>query len=199
MVTRLVLGCGTLGQLLADTLETQPGELLVIVNDENRVDTLRGDGIPARQCDNTDSTALSSLCEQPDSVIIAGDNAEQNQQRAHTARETYPDALLVAYSGENADRETRSKLSETVDKMIDPGSVLTEKVLGSAGRQGHRVRQLHRTLRELDGPLAVVMHDNPDPTPSQAQWRSHTSQSVYTVRPTRVIREPSLIRKTGRS
>jgi nanoRNase/pAp phosphatase (c-di-AMP/oligoRNAs hydrolase) len=163
MVTRLVLGCGTLGQLLADTLDTQPGELLVIVNDESRVETLRGDGIPAKQCDSTDSSALSSVCDRPDSVIVAGDNAERNHRRACTARETYPDALLIAYSGESADREERSELSAITDRMIDPGSVLTEQVLGSAGRQGHRVRQLHRTLRGLDGPLAVVMHDNPDP------------------------------------
>jgi nanoRNase/pAp phosphatase (c-di-AMP/oligoRNAs hydrolase) len=163
MVSRLVLGCGTLGQLLADTLDTQPGELLVIVDDERRVETLRGDGIPARQGDSADPTSLMSLCDRADSVIIAGDEAKQNHQRARAAREIHPDALLVAYSGENADDEIRSKLSAITDRMIDPGAVLTEQVLASAGRQGHRVRQLHRTLRELDGPLAVVMHDNPDP------------------------------------
>lgn len=180
MVTRLVLGCGTLGQLLADTLDTEPGELLVIVNDEDRVETLRGDGIPARECDTTDSTALSSLCEQPDSVIIAGDNAERNYRRARTAHEIYPDALLVAYTGENADEEVRSELSEIAERMINPGSVLTEQVLGSAGRQGHRVRQLHRTLRGLDGPLAVVMHDNPDPDAiASAMALTHLAERVH--------------------
>jgi nanoRNase/pAp phosphatase (c-di-AMP/oligoRNAs hydrolase) len=164
MVTRLVLGCGSLGQLLADTLNEQPGELLVIDDDESRVEMLRGDGIPAQQGDSTDASTLSSLYDGTvDSVIIASDDAEQNRQAALTARETYPDALLVAYSGEDASGEIRSELSSLTDRMITPGAVVTEQVLSSAGRQGHRVRQLHRTLRELDGPLAVVMHDNPDP------------------------------------
>lgn len=164
MVTRLVLGCGSLGQLLVDTLDERPGTLQVIVNDTNRAETLRGDGIPATQGDSTDSEALPWTRDSTvDSVIVASDDAERNRRTALLARETYPDALLVAYTGENADDEIRSTLSAVADRVIDPGVALTEQMLASAGRQGHRVRQLHRTLRDLDGRLAVVMHDNPDP------------------------------------
>lgn len=164
MVTRLVLGCGSLGQLLADTLDERSGELQVLVTDAHRAETLRGDGIPATQGDSTDPAALPSPCDRSiDSVIVASDDAERNREATLVARDAYPDALLIAYTGKNADDEIRSTLSDVADRTIDPGAALTEQVLVSAGRQGHRVRQLHRTLRGLDGPLAVVMHDNPDP------------------------------------
>ncbi len=164
MVTRLVLGCGSLGQLLADTLDERPGELQVVVSDTARAETLRGDGIPATQADDVSAQVLRSVCDPPvDSILVASDDARQNHRAARTARGTYPQAMLVAYLGTNADGELRSALSSVADRVIDPGAAIAEQVLASAGRQGHRVRQLHRTLRGIDGRLAVVMHDNPDP------------------------------------
>lgn len=164
MVTRLVLGCGSLGQLLADTLDERPGELQVVVSDTARAETLRGDGIPAIQTDDFSPEMLQSVCSSSvDSILVASDDTRQNNQTAHTARTAYPQAMLVAYLGANADREVRSELSSVADRVIDPGEAIAEQVLASAGRQGHRVRQLHRTLRAIDGRLAVVMHDKPDP------------------------------------
>lgn len=164
MVTRLVLGCGSLGQLLADTLDERSGELHVVVSDPSRAETLRGDGIPATQTDDFSPEVLRSVCNSSvDSVLVASDDTKQNHQAAYTARSVYPQAMLVAYLGANADRAIRSELSSVADRVIDPGEAIAEQVLASAGRQGHRVRQLHRTLRAIDGQLAVVMHDNPDP------------------------------------
>ncbi|UPM43143.1 DHH family phosphoesterase [Halocatena salina] len=164
MVTRLVLGCGSLGQLLADTLDERPGELQVIVRNTARAETLRGDGIPAVQTDDFSPEVLRSVCNPPvDSILVASDDTRQNHRTAHTARAAYPQAMLVAYLGASADNEIRSELSSVADRVIDPGAAIAEQVLASAGRQGHRVRQLHRTLRAIDGRLAVVMHDNPDP------------------------------------
>lgn len=163
MVTRLLLGCGTLGQLLADTLTDRSDELCIIVTEESSVETLRGDGIPAEQGDTSDPAALSEICESADSVIIAGDEPAQNQAAAQAASECYPDAVLVAYTGKNSNSEIRSSLRELTDRVIDPLTALTDRVLTSAGGQSHRVRQLNRTLRGIDGRLAVVMHDNPDP------------------------------------
>jgi nanoRNase/pAp phosphatase (c-di-AMP/oligoRNAs hydrolase) len=54
-------------------------------------------------------------------------------------------------------------MGELADELVDPGGAVAEEVLAPAGREGHRVRNLQRLLRDLDGRLAVVMHDNPDP------------------------------------
>lgn len=163
MVTRLVLGCGSLGQLLADTLDDRPGELLVVLDDESRVETLRGDGIPAKHGDCTDATVFSSLIDSVDTVVVASDDPERNRQAALSARDTYPEAVILAYVGVSADTEVRAALSSVADRIIDPGVAVTERILAPAGRQSHRLRHLHHLLRGLDGPLAVVMHDNPDP------------------------------------
>jgi nanoRNase/pAp phosphatase (c-di-AMP/oligoRNAs hydrolase) len=167
MTTRLVLGCGPLGHTIIDELRERPGELLVVTDDENRVDTLRGEGVPAERGDCTDPAVVEGLLRGDsrsiETVIVAGKNPGRNRRAVAAAREIAPHAMLLAYVGSDPDDEQRSAIESEADTVVDPTSIVADQVLAVGGRENIRLRQLRAVLRGLDGPLAVVMHDNPDP------------------------------------
>ena len=167
MNTRLVLGCGSLGHALIEELRRTPGDLHVITGDEGRVDSLRGENVPADLGAYDDPGVVAEVKEEDvptvSSVVVAGDDPVRNQQAVETARELYPGATVVAYVGHDSTEEQREALGVLADRVIDPNDIVPEHILQAAGRGGLRLRQLHRIVRGLDGPLAVVMHDNPDP------------------------------------
>ena len=159
MVTRLVLGCGAVG---FDLLQQLPdGDTTVVTDDEPRAESLREASIAAVEGDPTDPATHAP---DADVVLVASDDPERNRTVAAAARETFPDAMLVAYAGEGALPETVDAIRETVDRLIDPTKVLADNVLDrAAGFESERARGLHRALRAAEEPIAVVAHDNPDP------------------------------------
>jgi nanoRNase/pAp phosphatase (c-di-AMP/oligoRNAs hydrolase) len=163
MHSRLVLGCGSLGGRIIDDLAQWPGMLQVISSDEPRIETLREEGIAATHADQTDPETLRSLVNSPDTVFVAGDDATENVAAARVAREEFPDALLVAYTGRDATGKAQQVLSAIADELIDPGRATTAHLMERISDAGIRTRKLLRVLRNVDEPLAIVMHDNPDP------------------------------------
>lgn len=164
MVSRLLLGCGTVGQTLASRIAGKDGHLHVIADDPDRIDALRGPGRDVTEGDPTDPALLRSVTPTVDVVVIADDDPRRNIGLAETAREVYPDAFYLCYSGPNPSGDELSTLRALTDRLIDPGVELAEHVLGFAtGPDAGRSRRLRRVLGSIDGPLAVVAHDNPDP------------------------------------
>jgi nanoRNase/pAp phosphatase (c-di-AMP/oligoRNAs hydrolase) len=167
MTTRLVLGCESVAHALFDELRGDADELLVVSDDENRVDALRSEGVAAELGDYTDPATVATISDEDgrsvDSVVVAGAGAARNLRTAETAREAYPEAMILAYLGQDADDADREAIGAVADRLVDPTRVVADRVLSASGRESHRLRQLKRIIRQLDGPLAVVMHDNPDP------------------------------------
>jgi len=164
MVTRLVLGCGTVGQALVDALADMPGDLLVVDDSENRVETLRDDKVSANCEDPTDSAAVLEAAEAPELVVIADEDPVANREAAELAADYFPDAYLVVYVGRDAADRDREAMAAVADRLVDPTDVLAEQVLSaSLGESADRTANLQRTLRSVDGTLGIFMHDNPDP------------------------------------
>ncbi|MFB6206108.1 MAG: DHH family phosphoesterase [Haloglomus sp.] len=162
MVFRLVLGCGAVGRQLA-TEVTDRGDLLVLTDDESRVGALREEGVSAEVGDPANPDAIRARAGYVDSVIVGGPDAARNREIALAAREAYPDAFLLAYTGLDATSGDREALANVADRTIDPGAAVAEALLDRVGDPGYRLRRLNRVLNRIDGRLAVVMHDNPDP------------------------------------
>jgi nanoRNase/pAp phosphatase (c-di-AMP/oligoRNAs hydrolase) len=99
-----------------------------------------------------------------DLVLAAGADAATTAAAATAAREAFPDAHIVAYVGPEADAGTQARVAAVADRVIDADRILTDR-LGelTAGPGAERLHKLYTTLRRIDGRLAVVMHDNPDP------------------------------------
>jgi nanoRNase/pAp phosphatase (c-di-AMP/oligoRNAs hydrolase) len=163
MVSRLVLGCGTVGHAILDRLAewTTSGELRVVVTDESRATALRDENVDAVAGHPTDESTypVSAVA-----VLVAGDDPATNRAAAERARERFPDATITAYTGVGADAETRAAIEAVADRVVDRDAAMVERALSLATGEGaERTVGLVQTLRSIDGPLAVVAHDNPDP------------------------------------
>jgi nanoRNase/pAp phosphatase (c-di-AMP/oligoRNAs hydrolase) len=164
MVSRLVLGCGSTGHALVESLLDRRGELFVLDGDESRVESLRNEKVAAEVRDVTDPESFRDLDDDYDVVIVAGELAGVNRRAAEAAREVYPDAKLLAYLGFEATEEDLRALESMTDHLVEPGTAVIEHVdeVAMSG-QTDRLQSLRSTLEGIDGTLGVFMHDNPDP------------------------------------
>ena len=163
MVSRLVLGCGSVGRILVDALADRRGGVTVLCTDEHRVETLRSDRVVARRADPTDPGVLADRDEPVDVVILASDDPATNEAAATAASEQYPDAFVLAYTGEEPTDDRRFAIESIADRTIASATTAATELLERIGEGSMRPRRLWRVLRTIDGPLAIVTHDNPDP------------------------------------
>jgi nanoRNase/pAp phosphatase (c-di-AMP/oligoRNAs hydrolase) len=163
MLSRLVLGLGPTAADLLDAISDDRGDLTVVTRDEHRAETLRADGINVLEADQTDPAVLGGLDCRPESVVVASEDPERNADAATAARDCFPDAFLLAYAGRGATADQRARLDSAADRLVSPETVVADHVVQSVGDEGTRARQLNQVLRDIDGHLAVVTHDNPDP------------------------------------
>jgi len=160
MADRLVLGSGSPGHSIVETLHDRPGRVRVVTADEGWGETFLEAGIAVEVADPTDPATLREL-DAPEVVVVADDDPDRNVRLAATAREVFPDVLLVAYAGWDG-TEGAVALGDIADRVVDPGRATAGFLLERVGGDGLRLRQLQRVLRGIDD-LAVVTHDNPDP------------------------------------
>ncbi|MBB6645296.1 DHH family phosphoesterase [Halobellus ruber] len=160
MQRRLVLGlCGSLGGVI-DRLAVRTGNLTVVSPEQPPIDTGRPN-VTHRRGHPDDA---SEYPDRADLVFVAGEDAETNAAAARAAREAYPDAHLVVYAGLAADAATEARIAAVADRVIDADRILTNRVAElTTGTGAERLTRLYATLRRIDGRLAVVMHENPDP------------------------------------
>jgi len=142
MVTRLVLGCGGVGARVVRRLADGPARVVVVDGDENRVDGLRDEGIDARTGDVTDDALHTALS---------------------VAAEVVAEASLVGYLGSDPTADGRAALRSVAGHVIDPGRELGNLLQDRLDEDGGRIRRLRSVLGDIDGRLAIVTHDNPDP------------------------------------
>jgi nanoRNase/pAp phosphatase (c-di-AMP/oligoRNAs hydrolase) len=162
MVTRLVLGCGTVGHAIVDRLvERGTRDLHVVDAHERRVTALRDENVDAITAEPTDPSAYPKTV---DVVLVGDDDPTTNRAAAEVARERFPEAVIVAYTGIDATDADREALSTVADRVLDHDRLLADRLSTLAtGDDADRVTRLLRVLRGIDGRLAVVTHDNPDP------------------------------------
>ena len=160
MQRRVVLGCGDATSAAIERLAGWPGSVTVIAMDSGSIGVDQA-GVSYERADPDDTSAY------PDAaglVFVAGDDDTTNAAAATAAREVYPDAHLVVYVGPDADAAVTSQVAAAADRVVDADRILVDRVTELTTDPGAaRVRRLHTTLRRIDGRLAVVMHDNPDP------------------------------------
>jgi nanoRNase/pAp phosphatase (c-di-AMP/oligoRNAs hydrolase) len=162
MLRRLVLGCAGVGSEVVRTVSKWPGELRVVDDDAGRVESLRDRGVLATEADPTDPEHYP---ETVDVVFVAGADPETNRVATQAAREAYPDALLVTYTGTSTEASVEvDRIRGVADEVIEPRGAMATWVSGLAtGDTADRTHRLLRVLRTAEGPMAVVAHDNPDP------------------------------------
>lgn len=160
---RLVLGCAPGTRQFVEQLAEQPASLLVLVGDEARAETLRDSGIDTRVVDPTDPAAIRTVAGDAASVVVASEASPEAAAIADAARSAYPDAFLLACFGRQPSEPVRSEVAAVADRVVDGLAETRDELLAAVGEGGLRTRKLQHVLRTIDGPLAIVAHDNPDP------------------------------------
>ncbi|OAQ52771.1 hypothetical protein HTG_10615 [Natrinema mahii] len=163
MSFRLVLGCGSVCRGIIDRLAERDGRLLVITDDEGVVETLRDESIPARDGDPSDPATVAAV-DRPDVIFVGSDRTDVNRAALEAARDRFPGAAIVAYLGGNATAADRERFDDLADRVVGPASALSEWVLAEAASpSAESAIALRDRLAAIDGRLAVMAHDNPDP------------------------------------
>ncbi|UTF53342.1 DHH family phosphoesterase [Natronosalvus rutilus] len=190
MISRLVLGCGDVGQRVVERqpdsapppLRSTAGsatrardreKLFVVSRDADVVETLREENVRARQGEPSERSLLEGLelefeSGSPDLVFVASDDSGENRRTLETAREVFPDAIFVAYVGESeseADRRAdRQAIERQATHVVDSIETVVEWVAERTVSQGaQKAIELRAHLSQITGTLAVIAHDNPDP------------------------------------
>jgi nanoRNase/pAp phosphatase (c-di-AMP/oligoRNAs hydrolase) len=162
MIDRLVLGSGSLLHTLVTSLRDQSGTLRVGTEDESLIRSLQDNGIDVVDPSPEDAEALSTL--DVEFVVVTAETRTEVQTVATAAREAFPDAYLLVYTGAFGIGGTAN--GDSLDQIADKVVALSERagsyVLDRIGDSGRQMYQLWSVLRDIDN-LAVVTHDNPDP------------------------------------
>jgi len=72
--------------------------------------------------------------------------------------------MIVAYLGGNATAADRDRFAARADRIVDPTDAMADRAVdGTASPSAEAAIELRERLGRIDGRLAVVAHDNPDP------------------------------------
>ena len=160
---RLLLGWNSLGRRLAERLLERPDELIVLDDDEERVETLRQKDIDAKHVDLADPMAVRTVAGDIHSVVVAVGDPQQSADVTRSAKLAYPEAFVLTCLDATVVDDYRDEIDAHADRVVEAKTATTSHLLARIGDAGIRVRTLSRILRNIDGTLAVVTHDNPDP------------------------------------
>jgi len=158
-----VVGAGATALALIDTISGGRDQLHVVTDNDHRAETLRADGVTVTVTEHIGEESLADVDIDPDTAIVATADSQTNTVAGKALRALFPDAFLLCYAGYNATPEQQATLEAVADRVIDPKKVVTERLSHTVGTEGTRTRQLQQVLHNIDGHLAIVTHDNPDP------------------------------------
>lgn len=159
MIVRVMLGGCPLARRFARELVTWPGSLSVLVDDADAAERLREDGIAATDIDLTDPGTIRSAVPAPDVLIVVSDSPSVHRWRLEVGADAFPDARIIAVS-----EPDWPSARDLADQHICLDQLTAGELVNRLNSTTfERSMMLMRTLSTIDGPLAVVMHDNPDP------------------------------------
>lgn len=162
-MNRLVLGYDAVGQSFIDRLADRPGELMVLADDSGQAESVRETGIDARSVDITNVADIRTVAGEVDSIIVAPSGTELLREVVRTVRVGYPHAFVMACLDGTPSAAVRDAIEAHADRVVDFSAETSQAILDRSGDNGIRTRKLREVLGNIDGTLAVVTHDNPDP------------------------------------
>lgn len=163
MATGLVLGWTSALEGLWARAEVESDALTVMTADAETVAELTERGVEAVEADPLTADP-PELALPPPVVLVADPDPGRARRLIHRARSWYPSARVIAYAGAAATPGDREALRTAADRLLDHAELLAQATLDS-GSSAAAVRafRVRRILRELDGPVCIFTHDNPDP------------------------------------
>jgi len=162
MSSYAILGCGSVGHAVAEELTERGKDVLIVDNDENRVEALRDQDLNAQTADIREPE-ISDLVDDRDVVLILSSDVEANEAAVRTIRADHEEQFVVVRASDPVSSEELSDLG--ADVVINPSSVISDAALRAleSGELEYRASRLAEVIQSTEGRMAIVTHDNPDP------------------------------------
>ena len=160
MSPRALLGWGPIATGIADS---SGAPTYAVVESDAHVELALEYGYRIERGDPTDPAVLAELPSPVDSVLVADPDPQRALAMARAAAEIHPDAPIVAYASRFDTDATRALEEVATDVIRVQHAVadwIDQRLLDD---EGHKAALLRRVIAGIDGELAVVTHDNPDP------------------------------------
>jgi len=157
-----ILGCGSVGHAVAETLVEEGKEVIIVDNDAGRVEALRDQDLDAREHDISDEAVAEAIAD-VDVVLILASDTEANVTAVENIRGRGDRQFIVARA---SDPVSSDRLEEAgADVVINPASVIADAALRAleSGELEYRARQLTEVIDDTTGRLAIRIHRSPDP------------------------------------
>jgi nanoRNase/pAp phosphatase (c-di-AMP/oligoRNAs hydrolase) len=162
MSSYAILGCGSVGHVVAEELVDQGKEVLIIDRDEGRVEALRDQDLNAQTADISDPTVVDAIADH-DVVLVMASDVEANKAAVANLREQGSDQFLVVRASDPVSADELRELG--ADVVINPSNVIANFALRSleTGELEHKASQLESVIEATTDRVGLLTPDNPDP------------------------------------
>jgi nanoRNase/pAp phosphatase (c-di-AMP/oligoRNAs hydrolase) len=157
-----ILGCGSVGYAVAEELIDQGTDVLILDEDESRVEALRDQDLNARTADIRTAEAAEAVADR-DVVFVLSSEVAVSREAIASIRDSGGRQFIVARASDPVSGEELSEAG--ADIVINPSEVIAESALRAVETREleHRAERLTEVITDTDGSLAVVTHANPSP------------------------------------
>ena len=160
--TYAILGCGSVGHAVAETLTDESKDVLILDKDESRVEALRDQDLNAQAQDISDAE-VGRTVDDRDVLLIMASDVEANKEAVAEIREAGGEQFIVARASDPVSSDELTELG--ADVVINPSEVIADSALRAleSGELEYKARELASILDDSDGDVAIFTHDNPEP------------------------------------
>jgi nanoRNase/pAp phosphatase (c-di-AMP/oligoRNAs hydrolase) len=162
MSTYAILGCGSVGHAVAEELEAEGKDVLILDMDDGRVEALRDQDLDARTADIRDATVAEEVGDR-DVVLILSSDVDANMAAVQNIRDRGDEQFIVARA---SDPVSADELRDAgADTVINPSAVIADSALRAleTGELEYKATQLADVIEDTDDGMAILIHRSPDP------------------------------------
>ncbi|MDY7081287.1 MAG: NAD(P)-binding protein, partial [Halobacteria archaeon] len=136
-----ILGCGSVGYAVAQSLHEQGKDVMIFDRDESRVEALRDQDMNAVQMDITNPKVADEVADHP-VVLILTSYIDDNKVALENLRENNEDQHIIVRASDPVSQEELENAG--ADFVINPPQVIAESALRAleTGELEHRVSNL---------------------------------------------------------
>lgn len=162
MSTYAILGCGSVGHAVAEELEREDKDVLILDMDEGRVEALRDQDLDARTADIREQGVAESIADR-DVVLIMSSDVDANEAAVKHLREQSGDRYIVVRASDPVSADEFTELG--ADVVINPSSVIADSALRAleSGELEYKTGQLVDTIDSTNTRMAILTHRRPNP------------------------------------
>jgi nanoRNase/pAp phosphatase (c-di-AMP/oligoRNAs hydrolase) len=164
MSTYAILGCGSVGHAVAEELVEEGKDVLILDQDDGRVEALRDQDLNAQTADIKDPGITEALTDR-DVVLILSPDVEANAQALSHIRnaDEEGDQFIVARADDPVSADELTELG--ADVVINPSAVIADSALRAleTGELEYKATQLSDVIDNTSERMGILIHRSPDP------------------------------------